>query len=106
MSPFEDAMPTDWIESGETATVSIDDWPVGIAKIDAEFFGFQALCPHQGSMLAGRPLEEGCFITCPHHASRYDVRSGECVRAASDGFNQDLMTYPTRVVDDVVQVQL
>lgn len=99
-------MPTDWIDPGETATVEVDEWPIGIANVASEFFAFQALCPHQGSMLAGRPLEQDCIIVCPHHASRYDVRSGECVKPASDGFNQDLMVYATRVIDDVVQVDL
>jgi 3-phenylpropionate/trans-cinnamate dioxygenase ferredoxin component len=103
---FFDAMPTDWIDPGETAALEVDDWPVGIANIGNEFFGFQALCPHQGTRLAGLPLDGGCFVTCPHHSSRYDVRTGECVKPASDGFNQDLLTYQTRVVDDVVQVEL
>jgi 3-phenylpropionate/trans-cinnamate dioxygenase ferredoxin subunit len=41
------------------------------------------------------------------HASRYDVRSGTCVRPSSeDGFNQDLMIFPCRVQDEVVQVQI
>jgi nitrite reductase/ring-hydroxylating ferredoxin subunit len=106
MPAFEDAMPTDWIEPGETTTVSIDDWPVGIANVDGEFHGFQALCPHQGTMLGGRPLVDRCVVVCPQHSSKYDVRTGACLQAAPDGFNQDLMTYATRVVDDVVQVEL
>ena len=106
MSQFHDAMPTDWIEPGETAVVSVDEWPVGIAKVEDEFFGFQALCPHQGTMLAGRPLTERCVIVCSQHSSAYDVRDGRCVRPSVDGFNQDLDTHATRVVDDVVQVEL
>jgi 3-phenylpropionate/trans-cinnamate dioxygenase ferredoxin subunit len=100
-------MPTDWIEPGETTTVEVDGFPVAVANVDGEFFAFQNLCPHQGTVLGGRPLDEDCFITCPQHASRYDVRSGDCVRpSSSDGFNQDLMTFGVRVIDDVVQIEI
>jgi 3-phenylpropionate/trans-cinnamate dioxygenase ferredoxin subunit len=100
-------MPTDWIEPGETTTVDVDGFPVAVANVDGEFFAFQNLCPHQGTVLGGRPLDEDCYITCPQHASRYDVRSGDCVRpSSSDGFNQDLMTFGVRVIDDVVQIEI
>ncbi|OAA25804.1 3-phenylpropionate/trans-cinnamate dioxygenase ferredoxin subunit [Frankia sp. EI5c] len=107
MADFHDAVPVDWIGPGETATVIVDGFPVAVANVDGEYFAFQNLCPHQGSVLGGRPLDEGCFIICPQHASRYDVRTGTCVRpSSSDGFNQDLMVFPTRVEDEVVQIQL
>jgi 3-phenylpropionate/trans-cinnamate dioxygenase ferredoxin subunit len=104
---FYDAVPIDWIGPGETEIVEVDGWPVAIANIDGSFHAFQALCPHQGTKLGGRPLEEGCFITCPQHSSRYNVVTGECVRPSSeDGFNQDLNLYELRIVDDVIQVAL
>ena len=44
---------------------------------------------------------------CPQHSSKYDVKTGVCLEPSSlDGFNQDLMTFETRVVDGVVQVQV
>jgi 3-phenylpropionate/trans-cinnamate dioxygenase ferredoxin subunit len=105
--PFYDAAPVDWIKPGETDIVDVDGWPVGIANVDGSFYAFQALCPHQGTRLGGRPIEEGCIITCPQHGSRYEVTTGTCVKPSNeDGFNQDLITYPLRVVDDVIQVEL
>ena len=105
MPTFYDALPTDYISPGETAVVSVDGFPVAVANVGGEYFAFQSLCPHQGTTLGGRPLDD-CVITCPQHSSRYDVRTGACVQPAADGFNQDLMTFQTRVVDDVVQVEL
>ena len=100
-------MPTDWIQPGETATVEVDGFPVAIANIGGDFYAFQNLCPHQGTTLGGRPLSEECKITCPQHSSQYDVRTGKCLAPSeSDGFDQDLMTFPVRVVDDVVQVDI
>lgn len=107
MPDFYEAMTVDWIEPGETASISVDGLPVAIANVDGDFYAFQNLCPHQGTVLGGRPLEERCYIVCPQHSSRYDVRTGRCVRPSTpDGFNQDLMTFETRVVDGVVQVSV
>src|SRR5271169_1113089 len=71
---YHDAMPVDYIEPGETTIVSVDGFPVAVANAGGEYFAFQSLCPHQGTTLGGRPLEQGCFITCSQHSSRYDVR--------------------------------
>ena len=104
---FYDAMPIDWIEPGGTATVAVDGFPVAVANVGGQFYAFQNLCPHQGTTLGGRALEEGCNIVCPQHSSKYDVRTGQCLEPASlDGFNQDLMTFETRVVEDVVQIRI
>ena len=106
MPQFYDAMPTDWIQPGESATVSVDGFPVAIANVDGEFYAFQNLCPHQGTTLGGRPVVD-CIVTCSQHSSQYDVRTGECVRPAEgDGFDQDLMMFEVEVVDDVVRVKV
>ncbi len=105
--PFYDAMPVDWVEPGCTETVAVDGFPVAIANVDGAFYAFQNLCPHQGTTLGGRPLVEGCHIICSQHSSKYDVTTGQCLQPSSpDGFSQDLMTFQTRVVDGVVQVQV
>jgi 3-phenylpropionate/trans-cinnamate dioxygenase ferredoxin subunit len=107
MPKFYDAIPDDYIKPGETVAVEVDGFPVAIANVDGEFFAFQNLCPHQGTTLGGRSLVEGCNITCPQHSSKYDVRTGQCLAPSEgDGFAQDLMVFPTQVVDGAVQVQV
>ena len=102
---YFDAAPTDWVDPGETARIDVDGWPVGLANVDGTFYAFSALCPHQGTQLAGAKLEDGCIISCTGHGSRYDVRDGKCVKPANeDNFDQDMLTYPLRVVDDVIQI--
>src|SRR4051794_40617736 len=104
---YHDALPTDWIQPGETTIVQVDGFPVAVANVDGTYFAFQNLCPHQGTTLGGRPLQERCIIECPQHSSRYDVTTGSCVAPSSpDGFDQDLITFPTRIVDDVVQIDV
>ena len=107
MPQFYDALPVDYLAPGETMTVSVDGFPVAVANVDGEYWAFQNLCPHQGTSLGGRPLQQGSLVVCPQHSSCYDVRTGECVQPDSmDGFGQDLMTFETRIVEDVVQVQI
>ena len=104
---FHDALPDDWLQPGESATVSIDEFPVAIANVEGNYYAFQNLCPHQGTTLGGRPVVDGCHIVCPQHSSKYDVTTGRCVEPSTlDGFNQDLMTFETRVSDGVVQVMI
>lgn len=106
MPEFYDAATTDWVKPGDSAVVQVDGFPVALANVDGEYFAFSNLCPHQGTPLGGRPLDDG-VITCPQHSSRYDVRTGECVHPADiDGFAGRMLTFETRVVDEVVQIRL
>lgn len=106
MGTFHDAMPTDWIAPGETATVDVDGRPVAIANVDGTFCAFSHECPHQSTPLGGLSLMRGRLIRCPEHGSTFDVTTGECVLASQDGWTGTLPTFPTRVVDDVVQVEV
>ncbi len=106
MAEFIDALPTDWIGPGETATVDVEGRAVAVANVKGEYFAFDNQCPHQATPLGGLPLLRDCLIRCPQHGSVYDVRNGQCVLASDDGFTGELRTFPTRVVDDVVQVEV
>jgi 3-phenylpropionate/trans-cinnamate dioxygenase ferredoxin subunit len=86
--------------------VDVDGMPVAIANVGGEFHAFANLCPHQGAVLGGRPLTQDCLLVCPEHGSVYDVRSGSCLLPPSEGFSSDLPVFPTRVVEDVVQVAI
>ncbi len=104
---FHDAIPTDYLEPGGTVTVAVDGFPVAIANVGGSYYAFQNLCPHQGTTLGGRPVVEECHIVCSQHSSKYNVITGECVApSVPDGFDQDLMTFETRLVDGVVQVRI
>ncbi|MCY3967333.1 MAG: Rieske (2Fe-2S) protein [bacterium] len=106
MPAFYDAIPTDFLESGESTTVNVDGFPIAIANAGGVYCAFQNMCPHQATPLGGRPVVDG-VITCSQHASKYDVRTGECVKPADgDGFSQGLMTFEVEVVDEVVRVKV
>lgn len=104
MSTFHDAIPTDWIEPGQTTAVEVEGTPVAIANVKGDFFAFENFCPHQGTVLGGLDLMRDCLIRCPQHGSIYDVRSGECVLPSDDGFSAGIRTFATRVEGEAVQV--
>ncbi|HUZ09618.1 MAG TPA: Rieske 2Fe-2S domain-containing protein [Acidimicrobiales bacterium] len=106
MSDYHDAMPTDWIAPGETATVEVAGRPVAVANVDGRFCAFSNECPHQSTQLGGLSLLRGRLIRCPEHGSTFDVVTGKCVLPSQDGWTGTLPVYEARVVGDVVQVSL
>lgn len=103
---FVDAVPIDYLEPGETATVDVDGTPVTIANANGTWCAFESRCPHQGTPLGGLRLVRGVLLSCPEHGSTFDVTTGRCVLPSQDGWSGQLRTYRTRVVDGVVQVSL
>jgi 3-phenylpropionate/trans-cinnamate dioxygenase ferredoxin subunit len=101
---FTDAMPVDYLAAGETATVDVDGVPVTIANADGVWCAYESTCPHQATPLGGLRLLRKTLLQCPEHGSVFDVATGHCVLASQDGWTGTLRTYPTRVVDEVVQV--
>lgn len=103
---FYDAVPVDYLEPGETATVEVEGVPVTIANADGNWCAFASQCPHQATPLGGVPLMRKTLLQCPEHGSVFDVTTGQCVLPSQDGWTGTLPVYPTRVVEDVVQVSL
>jgi 3-phenylpropionate/trans-cinnamate dioxygenase ferredoxin subunit len=103
---FIDAAPADYLEPGETATVDVDGVLVTIANADGTWCAFQHMCPHQATPLGGLSLSRKILLQCPEHGSMFDITTGECVLPSNDGWSGPMQTYPTRVVDEVVQVKL
>lgn len=101
---WSDALPADHLGPGETMTVAVDGVPVTLANADGTWCAFEHQCPHQSTPLGGLPLSRKVLLQCPEHGSMFDVTTGECVLPSQDGWEGRLRTYPTRVVDDVVQV--
>jgi 3-phenylpropionate/trans-cinnamate dioxygenase ferredoxin subunit len=103
---FVDALPSDYLEPGETMTVDVDGTPVTVANADGEWCAFESDCPHQATPLGGLPLQRKKLIRCPEHGSMFDVTTGQCVLPSDDGWSGPIRTFRCRVVDDVVQVSL
>jgi 3-phenylpropionate/trans-cinnamate dioxygenase ferredoxin subunit len=64
------------IEEGQVKVVRVDDAPVGIAKVDGEFFAFADVCTHDDGPVAEGELDE-YVIECPRHGAKFDIRTGK-----------------------------
>jgi 3-phenylpropionate/trans-cinnamate dioxygenase ferredoxin component len=67
-----------------------------------EFYVTAGHCSHERQLLCDG-LVMGSVIECPKHNGRFDYRTG---RALSAPAIEDLPTYPVRVADDTVYVDL
>ncbi|MFM7536312.1 MAG: Rieske (2Fe-2S) protein [Acidimicrobiales bacterium] len=59
------------------------------------------VCPHLGAPLTAGYRRKG-WIECPMHSWRFDLSTGRGLSHPG----ADLRTYPTRVVDGMVEVEL
>jgi 3-phenylpropionate/trans-cinnamate dioxygenase ferredoxin subunit len=76
-------------------------WPVIVTYVDGELVAVPSVCPHEDVSLANGHVEE-CFIVCPGHSYRFDVRTGRCEHDAT----LELRRYPITLVGDEVWVDL
>src|SRR5436305_10255823 len=85
-----DALPSDYLAAGETATVDLAGRPVTLANADGTWCAFESTCPHQATPLGGLPLTRKILLRCPEHGSTFDVTTGQCVLASNDGWTGTL----------------
>lgn len=76
--------------------------PIAIYRVGDEHFATAATCTHMESCLTEGYLE-GDVIECALHMARFDVRTG---KALSLPATVPLKTFPVRVVDNDVEVEL
>jgi NAD(P)H-dependent nitrite reductase small subunit len=90
------------IAPGKGALIERDG--VALAVFNAgggRFYAVSPVCPHEDGPLAEGWLE-GQTIVCPWHGYNFDLTTGACL------VDPDLQiaTYPVRVVDGAVEVEL
>jgi len=68
-----------------------------VAKAGGEFFGFQAVCPHQDVPLC-EGLFDGSVLTCHMHLWQWDVRTGSPIGLAE----APLQRYPLALEGDAL----
>jgi 3-phenylpropionate/trans-cinnamate dioxygenase ferredoxin component len=72
------AMTTE-IKEGAMKEYKVGDQEIFIARIKDKFYAANNICPHMGGKL-GQGTLDGTIITCPRHASKFDLMDGSVVR--------------------------
>src|SRR5260370_20718780 len=103
MGRFVRVARTSEIPEGTGLFVDVDGEPIAVFHVDDDgFYATCDVCTHEEASLAEGELE-GEIVECPLHGARYNVRTGE-VKALPAVVR--LQTYPLRVVDDAIEVEI
>ena len=87
-----------------------------LARVGDNYYAVDNRCPHLGGDLSAGTLE-GTIITCPRHKSQFDISNGNVIRwLKGSGLisgvvktiksSQPLNTYPVRIDEDVIRVEI
>lgn len=101
MSDFISVADVASLPPGKGRSVHVHGRVLALWNLKGEFFCIDDACPHRGESLGAGRLEKGT-VYCPMHGWGFEVKTGICALRP----DRPVKTYPTRVVDGQVQVQL
>lgn len=102
MTRWLDAAPAASLADEGVAGVVLEGTPIAVFRLGDEFFALHDLCPHGAARLSDGYVDDVC-VECPLHQGLVDIRTGAAV---SPPITEATRSYPTRVVDGMVQVAL
>lgn len=102
MGEWHDAGAADAVAEGETLGVAVAGIPVALFRLDGEVFALHDLCSHGQARLSDGFVEDGC-VECPLHQGLVDIRNGA---PRSEPITEPIRSYPARVVDGRVQIEV
>jgi nitrite reductase (NADH) small subunit len=87
----------------EGRSIKIDTREIAIFRLGDRFLAIDNRCPHKGGPLS-EGIVSGNTVVCPLHAWKIDLGTGSVVNQASE--QPCVTTYPVRVCDGVIQIEL
>ncbi|MDO9556329.1 MAG: ferredoxin-thioredoxin reductase catalytic domain-containing protein [Coriobacteriia bacterium] len=101
----EDGVPVDVpvcrvedLADGQVRHIKIGKRDIALVRVGEEYFALSNLCRHAYGPLSDGVLD-GCYLMCPWHGWRYDVRDG-----STDHPDADVRTYEVVMRDGLVMV--
>lgn len=71
------------IPAGKAKAFHFEKFKVAVFHVDGHFYAIKDACPHAEYPL-NKGTIEGEVVTCSSHSWKFNVRTGECVRAEHD----------------------
>jgi nitrite reductase (NADH) small subunit len=87
----------------EGRVVEFGSRKIAVFNLGDRFFAADNRCPHRGGPLCDG-IVTGHAVVCPLHAWKVNLETGEVERPATA--NRCVQTYPTRVRDGVLQIDV
>lgn len=103
MTQFHNVCKKSEIPIGEGRMFIVNEIRIGIFNVAGEFFALDDRCPHAGASLS-HGMVDGDVVRCRIHHWRFCVRTGIYLDEEKPRFNVE--TYPVRIVDEQVQVEI
>ena len=103
MGEFKKAIATTDVEESKAKKVEIDGKNIAIIKQADSFYAISDWCSHADESLSDGGCIEGDEIECPAHFARFNFKSGEVTEPPAF---EDIKTYPTKVEDGFVWVEV
>jgi 3-phenylpropionate/trans-cinnamate dioxygenase ferredoxin subunit len=102
--PELDVAPADEFPPGSTKLILAGRITIGVYNCGGTLYAIEDRCSHDdGPLCEGEWDEDMCRVICPRHGSAFDLATG---RPMSLPAFQPVATYPVRVVDGVVKVDV
>ncbi|MGH2920889.1 MAG: Rieske (2Fe-2S) protein [Gaiellaceae bacterium] len=100
MAEFVTVARAEEVPPGTVRAVQAGEEPIALVNLNGTFYATQGKCLHLGGPLGEGRLEMECYLTCPWHGWKYDVRTGK------NDFDLaiEARTYEVQVEDGEVKV--
>lgn len=102
MAEYVTVLDADALAPGRAARVVVGDEEIAVYNVDGEFFATSDICSHEEASLSDGELFDH-VVECPLHGARFDVRTGKPLSLPAV---YPVKTFPVRVVDGKVQVEI
>ena len=96
--------PVEELPPGTVKIVHAGEISVGVYNLDGRYCALEDRCSHDdGPLCEGEFESETGVVICPRHGANFDIRSGDALTLPAF---EPVSTYPVRVVDGIVRVEL
>lgn len=104
------------LNDGTMKEVKVGEHEIFLARVGDKYYAADNICPHMGGKL-GRGKLEGTVVTCPQHASKFDLIDGRVIRwtdwtgikaSVSKLFRapRPIITYPVKIEEEDILVEI
>lgn len=102
MATFQQAARIDEVAPGSIVCVDVNGTRIALYNLDGEIYATSPSCTHVEADLSDGFIEDD-EIVCPLHFASFNIRTGESSGPPATG---DLTTYPVRVTEGTIEVEI
>jgi nitrite reductase/ring-hydroxylating ferredoxin subunit len=102
MAEFVKVAKTSDLKPGKAKILKAKGKEIALYNVDGKFYATQNECTHEGGPLGEGDLD-GKVVTCPWHASMFDVTTGKVL---SPPASEDVKAYKVKVKGEDIFVEI